>query len=114
MKTIETQVLVVGAGPTGLMAANQLERFGIDYQIIDKKEGPTRESRAIAVTARSLEIYQQMGLSDAVVSDGQRILEGQVISQGEQKLQLILVSSAKGFLIFLTFSPLNKAKMKNC
>ena len=60
-KVLNTEVLIIGAGPTGLMAANQLVRFGIDFIIVDSKEGPTQESRAIAVTARSLEIYQQMG-----------------------------------------------------
>ncbi|MGO2112911.1 MAG: FAD-dependent monooxygenase, partial [Pseudoclavibacter sp.] len=62
----ETDVLIVGAGPTGLMLANWLQRLGIDHVVIDNKHGPTRESRAIAVQARSLEIYAQLGLIDAV------------------------------------------------
>ena len=45
---MNTQVLIVGGGPTGLMAANQLLRFGIDFILIDSKSGPTIESRAIA------------------------------------------------------------------
>lgn len=100
MKCIDTQVIVVGAGPTGLMAANQLQRFGIDYRIIDSKSGPTKESRAIAVTARSLEIYQQMGLSDEVVNNGQRILEAQVISQGKAKATINIGELGKGLSDF--------------
>jgi 2-polyprenyl-6-methoxyphenol hydroxylase-like FAD-dependent oxidoreductase len=46
---IVTDILIIGAGPTGLMAANQLMRFGIESIIIDSKSGPTIESRAIAV-----------------------------------------------------------------
>jgi 2-polyprenyl-6-methoxyphenol hydroxylase-like FAD-dependent oxidoreductase len=54
---IQTNVLIIGAGPTGLMAACQLQRFGIDHLVLDKKEGPTKESRALVVHARSLEVY---------------------------------------------------------
>jgi 2-polyprenyl-6-methoxyphenol hydroxylase-like FAD-dependent oxidoreductase len=63
--------MIVGAGPTGLMLANQLTRFGIDYIIVDQKSGPTDQSRALVVQARSLEIYEQLGLSDQIVADGQ-------------------------------------------
>lgn len=61
-----TDILIVGAGPTGLMAANQLNRFGVDFLIIDSKSGPTLESRALAVSARSMELYQQLGLAEQV------------------------------------------------
>ena len=45
------EVLVVGAGPTGLMAALLLRRQGIDVRIVDRAAQPTRESRAFAVSA---------------------------------------------------------------
>ena len=85
MVVLHTDVLVIGAGPTGLMAANQLNRFGIDFIIIDKKNGPTEQSRAIAVTSRSLEIYEQMGLSDEVIANGQRINSFHFFTQGKQR-----------------------------
>ncbi len=62
-----TQVVIVGAGPTGLMFANQLKRFGIDFIVIDTKSGPTLESRAMSISSRSLELYQQLNLSDKVL-----------------------------------------------
>ncbi|CAN5132225.1 FAD-dependent monooxygenase [soil metagenome] len=64
------QVLVVGAGPTGLMLALQLARRGIAIRIIDKNSGPGLASRAMAMHARSLEFYAQLGLADAVIAGG--------------------------------------------
>jgi len=54
-----TKVLIIGAGPSGLMMAAQLLRYGVQPIIIDSKEGPTNHSKALAVQARSLEIYPQ-------------------------------------------------------
>lgn len=65
-----TQVLIVGAGPSGLMMAAQLVRYGIQPIIIDSKQGPTDHTKALAVQARTLEIYRQMDLVDAVLKDG--------------------------------------------
>lgn len=66
---VETEVLVVGAGPTGLMAACWLARLGADVRLIDPKPGPTRESRAIVMHARSMEILDQLGVADQVEKD---------------------------------------------
>ncbi|MCP2030314.1 2-polyprenyl-6-methoxyphenol hydroxylase-like FAD-dependent oxidoreductase [Okibacterium sp. HSC-33S16] len=62
-------VLVVGAGPTGLMLANWLQRSGVDALTVDSKQGPTRESRALVVQARTMEIYDQLGVADAVAAE---------------------------------------------
>ncbi|HEY8783820.1 MAG TPA: FAD-dependent monooxygenase [Mucilaginibacter sp.] len=67
-----TKVLVVGAGPSGLMMAAQLLRYGIQPVIIDSKHGPTDESKALGVQARSLEIYRQMGLIDPIIKGGKK------------------------------------------
>jgi len=63
-------VLIVGAGPSGLMMAAQLLRYGIQPIIIDIKKGPTSQSRALAVQARSMKIYRQMGLADQALQEG--------------------------------------------
>lgn len=65
---MDTDVLVVGAGPTGLMLANWLATLGIDAVIADEKDGPTRESRALGLQARSLEIYEQLGIVSEVLA----------------------------------------------
>ncbi|BCJ44850.1 2-polyprenyl-6-methoxyphenol hydroxylase [Actinoplanes ianthinogenes] len=67
MAELSCEVLVVGAGPTGLMLANWLTRLGVRVLVVDGKDGPTRESRALVVQARSLEIYDQLGIGDQVI-----------------------------------------------
>ena len=63
-------VLIVGAGPTGLMLANQLGRRGIRATIIDRHSGPAQQTRAMAVQARTLEIYSKLGLADRALELG--------------------------------------------
>ena len=67
-------VVVIGAGPSGLMAAVCLARLGVEVAVIDTKSGPTRESRALALQARSLEIYDQLGLAQRVLGEGAKAL----------------------------------------
>lgn len=85
---IEAQVIVIGAGPTGLMAACQLARFGIKVIVIDKKSGINRQSRALLVTARSLEVYQQMGLSGQVIRGGSAVRHISVYFNHKKKISL--------------------------
>ena len=100
MGKFKTQVLIVGAGPTGLMAANQLMRFGIDFIIVDTKEGPTLESRAILTTARSLEIYEQMGLSDEVVNNGKVMTSFKLMKRGKVRGTVEVGEIGKGMTAF--------------
>ena len=66
-------MLIVGAGPTGLVLALWLNRFGVRVRIIDKLAASGTTSRALAVQARTLEFYQQMGLAQAVVDRGHKV-----------------------------------------
>jgi 2-polyprenyl-6-methoxyphenol hydroxylase-like FAD-dependent oxidoreductase len=69
----DTSVLIVGAGPTGLVLALWLTRLGVRTRIIDKTAEPGTTSRALAVQARTLELYRQVGLADAVVAAGRKM-----------------------------------------
>jgi 2-polyprenyl-6-methoxyphenol hydroxylase-like FAD-dependent oxidoreductase len=66
----DPEVLIIGAGPTGLVLALWLTRLGARVRIIDKTAEPGTTSRALAVQARTLELYDQMGLADAVIERG--------------------------------------------
>src|ERR1700688_522219 len=68
----DTDVLIVGAGPTGLVLALWLARLDVRVRIIDKTAEPGTTSRALAVQARTLEFYRQLGLADAVVERGRK------------------------------------------
>ena len=69
----QQQVLVVGAGPTGLVLALWLARAGVPFRLIEKNSGPGQASRAMAVQARTLEFYRQLGIADEVVAGGFRL-----------------------------------------
>ncbi len=95
-----TKVLIVGAGPSGLMMAAQLLRYGIQPVIIDNKQGPTNHSNALAVQARSLEIYRQMGIIDEVVPNGKQT-KGVLFNQdGKQVTSLSLSKVGNGLTAF--------------
>src|SRR3954467_1932541 len=78
LPTIDTDVLVVGAGPTGLMAGLVLTRRGVPVVVVDRKAGPTRESRALGVQARTMEIYDQLGLVGTVLARSHGVTRVQI------------------------------------
>lgn len=83
-----TDALIIGAGPTGLMLANWLVRLGVRVLVADSKAGPTHESRAVIVQARSLEVYDQLGIPAA--EHGQRV--GAItLWQGDRRISSVVV-----------------------
>jgi 2-polyprenyl-6-methoxyphenol hydroxylase-like FAD-dependent oxidoreductase len=65
-----TDVLIAGAGPTGLALALWLKRLGVEVRIFDKTAEAGTTSRALAVQARTLEFYRQVGLSQDAIERG--------------------------------------------
>jgi 2-polyprenyl-6-methoxyphenol hydroxylase-like FAD-dependent oxidoreductase len=66
-------VLIVGAGPTGLVLALWLTHWKVPVRLIDRATEPGTTSRALAVQARTLELYDQIQLGRAVVDRGHRV-----------------------------------------
>ncbi|MYM27636.1 NAD(P)-binding protein [Duganella sp. CY15W] len=91
-----TQVLIVGAGPTGLVLAIALARRGVAVRIIDKNSGPGQASRAMAVHARTLEFYRQLGFGDMVVNLGIKIEAIHLREHGEEIAALPLKDIGTG------------------
>ena len=71
----EMDVLVVGAGPTGLTMAAELAARGVGCRIVDKTPVRSGRSRALVIHARSLELLQKMGIADELVTLGRRTLK---------------------------------------
>jgi 2-polyprenyl-6-methoxyphenol hydroxylase-like FAD-dependent oxidoreductase len=92
----QTEVLISGAGPTGLVLALWLTKLGVKIRIVDKTTEPGTTSRALAVQARTLELYRQLDLAEAVVAKGHRVLAGNFWVGGERKAHIPFNDMGKG------------------
>jgi 2-polyprenyl-6-methoxyphenol hydroxylase-like FAD-dependent oxidoreductase len=97
---MDTDVLIVGAGPTGLMLANQLARHGIRFEIIDRHSGPAQQSRAMAVHARTLEIYAKLGIAEQAVARGARGTAASMWPGGQWRAQIPVGDIGQGLSPF--------------
>src|SRR6202035_2594923 len=84
----QTGVLIVGAGPTGLVLALWLTKLGVKVRIVDRTAEPGTTSRALAVQARTLELYRQLDLTQAVVERGHRVPAVNLWVRGEAAARL--------------------------
>ncbi|MFQ3542897.1 FAD-dependent monooxygenase [Halobacillus rhizosphaerae] len=66
----DTDVLIIGAGPSGLMLANEFEKHQVDYQIIDQSLERSHYSKALVVHSRSMEMLDMLGLADKFTTRG--------------------------------------------
>jgi 2-polyprenyl-6-methoxyphenol hydroxylase-like FAD-dependent oxidoreductase len=82
------EVLIIGAGPTGLVLAIWLKRLGVRVRIVDKLTAPETTSRAIGVQARTLEFYRQLGLADTLVARGHKSAAMNLWVSGRHKARL--------------------------
>ena len=85
---LNTDVLIVGAGPTGLMLANQLARRGVRAVIIDRHAGPALQTRALGVQARTLEIYAHLGIVDRALELGKRATGANMWAEGRRTARI--------------------------
>jgi 2-polyprenyl-6-methoxyphenol hydroxylase-like FAD-dependent oxidoreductase len=96
-----TEVLIVGAGPTGLLLAAQLARRGVPVRLVDKQDTACGESRAVALHAGSVEMLDRIGLAEEFVARGRRV-RAFSLWDGRRRLARIdfgALHSAFGFLL---------------
>jgi 2-polyprenyl-6-methoxyphenol hydroxylase-like FAD-dependent oxidoreductase len=92
--------LIVGAGPTGLVLGLWLTKFGVPVRIIDKTAEPGTTSRALAVSARTLEFYRQLGMADPLVEGGVKVPGANFWVQGTRVARLPLDRLGEGLTPF--------------
>jgi len=92
----QTEVLIVGAGPTGLVLALWLTRLGVKVRIIDKTAEPGTTSRALAVQARTLELYRQLDLTAAVIAGGHQVPAVNLWVRGQSAARLSFETVGSG------------------
>ncbi|MBV8091083.1 MAG: FAD-dependent monooxygenase [Alphaproteobacteria bacterium] len=85
---MRTEVLIIGAGPTGLVLALWLTKLGVKLRIVDKTAEPGTTSRALAVHARTLELYRQLDLADFVIEHGHKVPAVNLWVKGEPRARL--------------------------
>src|SRR5580693_9707603 len=95
-----TDVLIVGAGPTGLVLGLWLTHFGVSVRIIDQTAEPGTTSRALAVQARTLELYSQIGLADEVVKRGRKVTAVNLWVEGRKAAHAVIGEFGAGISPF--------------
>ncbi len=85
---VRDDVLIVGAGPTGMVLALWLKKMGINIRVLDKASGPGTTSRAMLVQARTLELYRQLDLANAVLAGGRQVNAINYWVGGERKAHI--------------------------
>jgi len=83
MDTVEAPTLVVGGRITGLTMASELARHGVPVRIIDKSPGIDPHCRATTLHSRTLEVFQDLGIVDALLNEGELIRGGRQYANGQ-------------------------------
>ena len=99
-------VLVVGAGPTGLALAAQLAASGVSCRVVDRAADRARESRALGVQPRTLEVLRPFGLTGVMLAEGRPATRAQLHAGGRTAsvplFDLGLADTATPFLLLLS------------
>ena len=98
--TSDTDVLIIGAGPTGLGLALWLTRLRVRVRIVDKTVEPGTTSRALAVQGRTLELYRQVGLAEAVVEHGRKMIAANLWVAGKKEARAVFGDMGAGLSPF--------------
>jgi 2-polyprenyl-6-methoxyphenol hydroxylase-like FAD-dependent oxidoreductase len=100
------EVLVVGAGPTGLALAAHLAAHGVRLYLIDRGADRARESRALAIQPRTLEVLAGLGITEHLVAAGNPAVQLRIHARGRQvavpMFDLGLADTAYPYLLFLS------------
>ena len=96
----DCDVLILGAGPTGLALALWLAHFGVRLRIVDQAPEPGTTSRALVIHARILEFYEQIGLAEEIVARGLKMGAANLWVAGRQRARLVFGDMGEGISPF--------------
>jgi 2-polyprenyl-6-methoxyphenol hydroxylase-like FAD-dependent oxidoreductase len=108
-------VLVVGAGPTGLMMAGELARFGVPCRLIDKAPHASLVSKALAVQSRTLECFARIGLDERAVAAGHPVHGLNAFSDGKRIVHVSLdsINSPYPFVLVVSQQETERLLLEN-
>jgi len=105
--TSDTDVLIIGAGPTGLVLALWLTRLGVVRENRRQNGGNRgQQSRALAVQGRTLDLYMQVGLAEAVVERGRKMIAANLWVAGKKAARAVFGDMGAGLSPFSLCSDL--------
>ncbi|HEY8270018.1 MAG TPA: FAD-dependent monooxygenase [Pseudobdellovibrionaceae bacterium] len=92
----DVDVLIVGAGPTGLTLACLLQQYGVKFKIIEKNKTITTRSKALAVQARTLELFEQLGIAEKAIEPGHPAEGLDLVVRGKLRATVDLITYGRG------------------
>lgn len=105
----EIDVLIVGAGPTGLALGIELQRLGLSSRLIEKNPEPARHSQAIVVQARTLEQFERYGIAETAIERGRKLLRASLVSE-HRTIVTFPFERIPGRYPFVLFLPQNETE----
>ena len=107
----DPEVLVVGAGPVGLVAALFLQQYGVRAEIIDMHQRTTQHSYALAIHPRTLRILDEAGLSEGLIASGQKLTKVAYYEGQERRAEIdySALASKHPYLLVIRQSLLERA-----
>src|SRR5688572_3030409 len=107
----EPEVLVVGAGPVGLVAALFLQQHGVRVEIVDMHQRTTQHSYALAIHPRTLRILDDAGLSEGLIGAGHKVTKVAYYEGQERRAEIdySALASKHPYLLVIRQSVLERA-----
>jgi 2-polyprenyl-6-methoxyphenol hydroxylase-like FAD-dependent oxidoreductase len=107
---VETEVLIVGAGPVGLTLAAALTRYGVSVRILDKAAERSDQSRALVVWSRTLELLDHAGWSADIVAAGLKVSAANIVSGSKTiaRIELGKVATPHPYAVMLPQSEIER------